>query len=90
MNNRIAICNFGRGVMTSSDSLETTTVGSRAERSKGVSSLILESVMASRERERGRGDYWEVGVRAETSRGFYSEIWVGFHSVSFHLTCLKS
>ena len=43
---KMPIRSFGRGVMeTLADSSEVVTVGSSAERSKGVSSSILESVM---------------------------------------------
>lgn len=70
---KIAICNFGRGVMTSSDSLRTATAGPSAEWSKGVSSQTLESVI-------GR---WRRGEPdAEPSTLFYL-------GVQFHLSHVK-
>jgi len=48
MNSKIPIWSFGRGVMTSSDPSWVITMGSAAEKSKGVSSSVLESAMVLR------------------------------------------
>ena len=50
----IPICNLGRGVVTSSDPPAEVTTGSSAEKSKGVSSSTLETVMVWT-REEGSG-----------------------------------
>ena len=51
---KIPICNFGRGVMTSSGPPEVATAGSSGEKRSGVSSSTLESVMVW-VREKGFG-----------------------------------
>ena len=53
--NKIPICNFGRGVAALSDPPEVATAGTSGEMSSGVSSSILESVMVWI-RERGLGE----------------------------------
>ena len=60
---KIPICNFGRGVTPLSDPSEVITAGSSGDKSNGVSSSTLESVMVWA-REKGSGRIYVVEVPA--------------------------